>query len=121
MKHRKLTKDGLTTVLYPVLFGILIVILWQTQLLHQILGADSFTLPLPGRILKIISDNVSDVLVNVKATVIVALGGLILGTKLGFLLGIVAAFFPNGGKGGTDHRLGVHRVTHYRHAPIMRT
>jgi hypothetical protein len=57
-KRAEFNKESLKTVLYPVLFGILILVLWQTQVLHKILGADTFTLPLPGRIINIIFDNV---------------------------------------------------------------
>ncbi len=96
----KLNKETITAFLYPVLFGVLIAILWQTQILHKILGADTFTLPLPGRIFAIIGDNVPDVSKNVLATVIAALGGLVLGSVLGYLLGIIAAVFTKWGKGG---------------------
>ena len=43
--------DRLVTypVAYPVAFGVVMGILWQTEILHKILGADTFTLPLPGR------------------------------------------------------------------------
>lgn len=59
---KKLNKDKVTTVLYPVLFGVLILVLWQTQILHAILGADTFTLPLPNRIVGIIVDNAGTIL-----------------------------------------------------------
>lgn len=96
----KFNRETITTLLYPVLFGVLVVILWQTQILHKLIGADTFTLPLPGRIFAIIGDNVPDILKNVASTLIVALGGLVLGSALGYLLGIVAAVFTKWGKGG---------------------
>ncbi len=96
----KFSKKTLTSVLYPVLFGVLIVVLWQTQLLHRFLGADTFTLPLPGRIIHIIMDNPDAILKNVTATVIVALGGLVFGSVLGYLLAILATLFPKWGVGG---------------------
>jgi NitT/TauT family transport system permease protein len=82
------------------LFGVLIVVLWQTQVLHKILGADTFTLPLPGRILNIIGDNTGTIMENVYATVIVALSGLVLGSLVGALLGVIATLFPKWGSGG---------------------
>ncbi len=101
MKKRiRLKQQTISTILYPVLFGVLIAILWQTQLLHKLIGADTFTLPLPGRIFRIISDNVPGILLNVRATVIVAIGGLILGSLFGYLLAIIAATFPKWGVGG---------------------
>ena len=100
MKKIKINLKAVTTILYPVLFGMLIVVLWQTQVLHKLLGADTFTLPLPGRILNIIGDNTASIMENVYATVIVALGGLALGSLLGALLGVVATLFPKWGSGG---------------------
>ncbi len=101
MKTRRgINRESLTTVLYPVLFGVAVLVLWQTQALHWLLGADTFTLPLPTRILTILGDNVSPILVNVRATVIVALGGLVLGSLLGYGLGILAAAFPKWGVSG---------------------
>jgi len=45
--RNKLNRQNITTIVYPVLFGVFIAVLWQTELLHKIVGADTFTLPLP--------------------------------------------------------------------------
>ena len=119
MKPKKLSWDSASTVLYPLAFGALVVILWQTQILHKLLGADTFTLPLPGRILTIIRDNVPAILVNVKATVIVALGGLILGSLTGYLLGVVAAVFIKWGKGGLTLASAFNAIPIIAIAPIL--
>ena len=95
-----MSKAKLTSVLYPLLFGIFILILWQTQLLHKLIGADTFTLPLPTRIISIIIDNIGGIWMNVQATAVVALGGLILGSILGYLIAIIATLFPKWGVGG---------------------
>ncbi len=95
-----MSKAKITSVLYPLLFGIFIIVLWQTQLLHKLIGADTFTLPLPTRIISIILDNVGSIWTNVQATAIVALGGLILGSILGYLIAIIATLFPKWGVGG---------------------
>ena len=92
--------DRISTVVYPVVFGGVLVVMWQTQLLHRLIGADTFTLPVPARIFTIIGDNLPDILRNVQATLIVALGGLALGSLLGYGLGIIAAVFSKWGKGG---------------------
>lgn len=116
---RKFNKEKMTTVLYPVLFGVFLGILWQTQLLHKILGADTFTLPLPGRIMTIISENVPGIMANVQATLIVALGGLVLGSLFGYLLGIVATAFPKWGKGGLTIASAFNAIPIIAIAPIL--
>jgi len=117
--RRKLNKESITSLLYPVLFGVLIFILWQTQILHKIIGADTFTLPLPGRILAIIGDNIPDISKNVLATVIVALGGLVLGSVFGYLLGIIAAVFSKWGKGGLTIVAAFNAIPIIAIAPIL--
>jgi len=118
-KKAGLNKDAVMTVLYPVLFGILVLVLWQTQVLHKILGTDTFTLPLPGRIINIIFENVPAILKNVQATVIVAVGGLLLGSVLGCFLGIVAMAFPKWGSGGISIASAFTAVPIVAIAPIL--
>ena len=88
------------TFLPPLLFGLFVLVLWQTQLLHRLIGADTFTLPLPTRILTIVGDNLPDIGRNLAATATVALTGLAAGSLLGYLLGLLAAVFPKWGVGG---------------------
>lgn len=88
-----------TTVLYPVLFGILILVLWQTKTLHAILHTDTFTLPLPGRINAIIADNFPTILGNTIVTVRVAILGLLIGSAAGYLIAVLVVIFPTLGQG----------------------
>lgn len=119
MNRGNATWDKLTTLLYPVAFGVLVVVLWQTEWLHRILGADTFTLPLPGRILNIIGDNIPAITQNVQATMAVALGGLVLGSLLGYLLGIIAALFSKWGKGGLTLAAACNAIPIIAIAPIL--
>lgn len=101
MKNRKkLNAESIKSIVYPLIFGALIIVLWQTQLLHKILGTDTFTLPMLGRIFRIIGENPDSIWSNVQATAIVSISGLILGSLVGYLFAIVAAIFPRGGIGG---------------------
>jgi len=115
----KFNKEAMTTVMYPVLFGAFILVLWQTQILHQMIGADTFTLPLPGRIFRIIHDNTASIMVNVKATVIVSFGGLLLGSIMGYLLAIIATVFPKWGAGGLSIASAFNAVPIIAIAPIL--
>lgn len=47
----------MSSVGLPLLFGVIVFMLWQTQALHSWLGTDTITLPLPTRIGEIISQN----------------------------------------------------------------
>jgi len=119
MKNSRSFWDQVSSILYPVAFGALIVILWQTGILHKILGADTFTLPLPGRILDIIEDNQALIMTNVQATLIVALGGLALGSLIGYMLGVLAAIFTKWGKGGLTLASAFNAIPIIAIAPIL--
>ncbi len=88
------------TIILPVLLGIIILALWQTQVLHHWFKTDTFTLPLLGRIKTIFMENIGKIWENVVATMTVALAGLAVGSLLGYGIAILAAFFPRAGKGG---------------------
>lgn len=88
------------TVVLPVFLGIVILILWQTQTLHQMFHTDTFTLPLLDRIATIFIENRVKIWENIVATMTVALIGLVLGSLLGYLIAMLAAFFPKMGTGG---------------------
>jgi NitT/TauT family transport system permease protein len=75
--------DRFTALLYPLAFGVVFLVLWETQILHAIVGADTFILPLPSRMFTILFENLGDVLGNVAATLFVAVVGLLLGSLSG--------------------------------------
>lgn len=116
---RRLNSNSVKSVVYPLCFGILIVLLWQFQIIHEFFGADTFTLPLPSRILNILFDNFSKMTGDILATVIVALGGLILGSLLGFLLAMIATMFPHWGSGGLSLATAFNAIPIIAIAPIF--
>ncbi|WP_244834096.1 ABC transporter permease subunit [Clostridium sp. BJN0001] len=92
--------QAMSAIVLPIILSVIIVILWQTQILHKLLSTDTFTLPLLDRIGSIIADNVGNIYKNVVATMIVALLGLFFGSLLGYGGAVIAALFPRIGKGG---------------------
>lgn len=90
----------LSTILLPILFGVLIIALWQGQILHKIFNTDINTLPLPSRICRIILDNLPSIGENALYTIIVALAGLLIGSVIGYLIAVFASLFQKWGAGG---------------------
>lgn len=119
LKTIRLDKDKITAMMYPVIFGGLIIVLWQTEILHKIIGADTFTLPVPNRIVRIIIDNAPAIMRNVKATVFVALGGLTFGSWLGYFMAIIASAFSKWGVGGLTVISAFNAIPIIAIAPIM--
>lgn len=107
------------TVVLPVLFGILIMIMWQTGILNRLLNTDTFTLPVPGRILAIMSDNRAKIWMNTKATVFVALAGLVSGSLIGYLIAIFAALNRKWGASGLGIVAACNAIPIVALAPVM--
>lgn len=111
--------QSVATIVFPVLFGILFFILWQTQALNMLLHTDTFTLPLPGRIARIIVDNQGKIMSNIGATVIVAIIGLLVGSLIGYGIAIIAAVFPKWGAGGLSIVAAFNAIPIVALAPVM--
>ena len=92
--------DSVTSILYPLIFGILIIGMWQTGVLHSLLKTDEYILPYPTRILSIVADNTDKIMPNVRASMLVIIIGLLLGSVLGYAAAIGATISPRFGKGG---------------------
>ena len=99
MKTKRILSLASSFIL-PIAFGAMIFIFWQTQILHRLIGADTVTLPLPSRIGEIIRVNSQTIAEHTKITLTVAVGGLLAGSILGYLIAVVAAVFRKWGAGG---------------------
>lgn len=119
MQKKLGNKESVKSVLYPVVFGLILILLWQFQILHSVLGTDTFTLPLPSRIINILVDNFGKMTGDIKATVLVALGGLVLGSVFGFVIAMIAAMCPHWGKGGLSLATAFNAIPIIAIAPIF--
>ena len=117
--HENARVQAAETFLFPVLFGVFVLVLWQNQILHQILHTDTFTLPLPGRILMIMSDNADKILTNVWATVAVAVIGLAAGSVFGYAIAVFAALFRKWGAAGLGIVAAFNAIPIVALAPVM--
>lgn len=118
-KLKNIRWDSLSSVVYPAIFGIIVFVMWQGGLLNILLHTDTNTLPSPSRINSIIMDNQAKILLNLKATVIVALVGLIFGSLIGYGIAIVAAQYRKWGAGGITLASAFNAVPIVALAPVM--
>lgn len=107
------------TIVFPVVFGIILFTLWQAGILNTLLHTDSFTLPSPSRIGSIIFDNIEKIMGNVGATVVVAVMGLIIGSLIGYGIAVIAAIFPKWGAGGLSIVAAFNAIPIVALAPVM--
>jgi NitT/TauT family transport system permease protein len=108
-----------SSVILPLLLGVLIFALWQTQVLHAMLHTDTFTLPLPSRINSIIAGNQGKILTNTAATLIAAISGLVIGSFAGYGIAVLAALFPRWGAGGLSIVAAFNAIPIVALAPVM--
>lgn len=100
MTKNKINFDTVTSLLYPLIFGLCILFLWQSGILHTLFKTDQYILPYPTRIFRIIAENSDKIMENVQSSMIVIIIGLIFGSLIGYLAAIFATLSPNFGKGG---------------------
>lgn len=92
--------QNLSTFIWPLVFGVIMIGLWQKEVLHSWFHTDTFTLPLLNKIGGIMGDIHEKLLENTISTVQVAFWGLLIGSLLGYLIAVLVAIFPKAGKGG---------------------
>lgn len=107
------------SIFLPVLLGLVIYLLWQFQILHKILNTNTFVLPLPSRIGHIIAGNCSRIVVDIKATMTVALIGLAVGVLAGYLIAVLASVFPLWMKSGVTIVAAFNAIPIVALAPVM--
>jgi NitT/TauT family transport system permease protein len=86
--------DIIVSVTLPVTVGALVLVLWQTRVIHAVLGLTEVQLPLLSRIFELITVSYASIAEDVGYSLRVILGGLLVGSLIGFLIAAVAAVFP---------------------------
>lgn len=107
------------SIFLPILLGIVIYLLWQFEGLHKIMRTDTFVLPLPSRIATIIKMNWSKIVVDIKATMIVAVLGLIIGSVTGYMISVFASMFQRWMKSGVSIVAAFNAIPIVALAPVM--
>lgn len=118
-RQENLNWENISTILYPLIFGIVVFALWQGGILNILLNTDTNTLPSPSRINAIILDNKAKILLNLKATLIVALLGLVFGSLIGYGLAILVAQYKKWGAGAITLASAFNAVPIVALAPVM--
>lgn len=88
------------TVLWPLAFGIAFITAWQLGLMHMALHLKHFQLPVPSEIITTLANNLPKALNDCWVTISGALIGMAIGSFIGFMIAVIATFFPKWGYGG---------------------
>lgn len=112
-------KNKLIKILLPLSFGIIFLGIWELGMLHDIFSLKPFQLPVPSEILKTLYENLPKALKDCRITISGALIGLLIGSSIGFIIALIATFFPKWGYGGMSVITGFNAVPIVALSPIM--
>lgn len=93
-------KTKVMNVALPLLFGLILLDLWEVGIFHSLLDLKPFQLPVPSEIGQTLYENYPKALKDCGVTMTGALIGLTIGSSLGFMIAVIATIFPKWGYGG---------------------
>jgi NitT/TauT family transport system permease protein len=111
--------EKLKNVLWPLGFGILVIVMWQVGIIHDLLGFKPFQLPIPSQIITTLNNNFAKALADTMITVSGALVGLTLGCAIGFIVAVIATQFPKWGYTGLTVITAFNAIPIVALSPIM--
>ncbi|TCK93226.1 NitT/TauT family transport system permease protein [Natranaerovirga hydrolytica] len=107
------------TIIWPLIFGIGFLLVWEFGFLHQLLDLKHFQLPVPSQIGITLYNNLSKALSDAVVTISGALIGMALGSFLGFMIAVIATCFPKWGYGGMILVTALNAIPIVALSPIM--
>lgn len=93
-------KNTIKNVLWPIGFGVVLLVIWEVGLLHLLLDLKPFQLPVPSEIVFTLFQNFAKAMMDCGITISGALIGLVIGSSIGFIIAVIATCFPKWGYGG---------------------
>lgn len=112
-------KNKAAELLLPTLFGIIILILLQSGIIHALFRIKPLQLPYPLDIASAFAASFDKILQNTAVTAVPAVSGLILGSALGFAAAIFISAFENAGYGFLFLMTALNSVPVLALAPLM--
>lgn len=119
LRKRKRKMMRLRQILLPLFAGIIVLLLWETQVFHRIFGLQTYQLPLPSGIFEAIKEN-SEILFSYTGyTLLEAVFGMLLGSLIGYFVALMATAWPKWGSGALTLVAALNAVPIVALAPIM--
>ncbi|MDR0709796.1 MAG: ABC transporter permease subunit [Spirochaetaceae bacterium] len=115
-KAKKLTE----TLLPPILFGAVFILMGETRILHAMLRVSEVQLPKTSSIMRVIFENFPGILHDSWVTIQVFLAGVAIGCAAGFLVALFATVFPRWGAGGLTVVSAFNAIPIVALSPILR-
>lgn len=107
------------SIVLPIAFGVLLVLLAQFEVVHHLFGLKTAQLPLPSSIISMFFDKFGKLVQDAWYTVSSALAGLLLGSLIGFAAASLSTMFPKIFYGSQTIMVAINSISIIALAPIM--
>lgn len=105
--------------LFPYVFGLVFLLLWQFRGIHTVFSLQQYQLPIPSDIITAMRENGDILLLYTLYTGVEIIGGFLIGSLLGWLAAVAASFRPQAGAGAISIMASLNAVPIVALAPIM--
>jgi NitT/TauT family transport system permease protein len=111
--------NWLKIVLPPLLTAVIVLALWQFEVLHAILNIKTFQLPLPTQIIESAGKRSRDLWLGTNYTLLEAVLGLLIGSAVGFLMALFFVWFDFARRGLMPIAVTTNAIPIIAFVPIM--
>jgi len=109
----------LKIVLPPFITAVVVLALWQFEVLHSLLNIKTFQLPLPTQIIESAGKRSRDLWLGTNYTLLEAVLGLLIGSAAGFLMALVFVWFDFARRGLMPIAVTTNAIPIIAFVPIM--
>lgn len=109
----------LINIVFPAIFGVLFLILWEKGGIHALLHLKPYQLPVPSKILQALAANIEVIMKHTKVTILESIIGLVIGSAIGFVIAVIATLIPKWGYGGLTMVSAFNAIPIVALAPVM--
>lgn len=119
IKNRATTLDWAAKVLPPLIVAIVVLTLWQFEVIHAILNIKTFQLPLPSQIIAAAGKRSRDLWIGINYTLLEVLLGLAIGSAVGLLMALLFVWFDFARRGLMPIAVATNAIPIIAFVPIM--
>jgi NitT/TauT family transport system permease protein len=109
----------LKTIVPPLLVAIVLVTMWQLEIIHRLLNIQTFQLPLPTQIIESAGRRSRDLWLGTSYTLVEAVLGLAIGSAVGFLMALLFIWFEFARRGLMPLAVTTNAIPIIAFVPIM--
>ena len=118
-QKRSATIDWAAKILPPLIVAIVVLALWQFEIIHAILNIKTFQLPLPTQIIEAAGRHSRDLWIGLNYTLLEVVLGLAIGAAVGLLMALLFVWFEIARRGLMPIAVATNAIPIIAFVPIM--